>query len=100
MRPGRMTPQARRRISTSARRRYAPRRSALPCPAWSAPTAAASHIEPRVAIESALRGPWKKCSSPKKYSGLRIASHTIRVRAVDRAGNVDATPAAKSFRIR
>ena len=32
------------------------------------------------------------CSSPKDYSGLAPGSHTFRVRAIDAAGNVDATP--------
>ena len=32
------------------------------------------------------------CSSPRAYSGLSTGSHTFEVRAIDAAGNVDATP--------
>jgi hypothetical protein len=34
------------------------------------------------------------CTSPQSYSGLANGSHTFRVRAVDRAGNVDGSPAS------
>ena len=44
-------------------------------------------------------GAWKACSSPKTYKNLAHRTHTIRVRAVDQVGNVDASPAAKSFRV-
>ncbi|MEW6401646.1 MAG: HYR domain-containing protein [Chloroflexota bacterium] len=39
------------------------------------------------------------CSSPISYSGLAPGSHTFRVRAVDLAGNVDATPSSRTWRI-
>jgi hypothetical protein len=45
-------------------------------------------------------GGWKACASGKTFSGLRAGAHTIRVRAKDRAGNLDPSPAAKTFRIR
>src|SRR5207237_415554 len=32
------------------------------------------------------------CASPKSYTGLTAGWHVFRVRAVDRAGNVDASP--------
>jgi hypothetical protein len=42
----------------------------------------------------------KLCDSPKTYKKLRRGRHVFRVRARDRAGNVDPTPAVKRFRIR
>jgi Tol biopolymer transport system component len=39
------------------------------------------------------------CASPKSYSGLANGSHTFRVRAIDKAGNVDPTPAARTFSV-
>jgi subtilisin family serine protease len=44
-------------------------------------------------------GAWKSCSSPKTYKNLKKGNHTVRVRAIDKVGNVDASPAAKTFRI-
>jgi hypothetical protein len=43
--------------------------------------------------------PFGACASPKGYSGLGAGQHTFRVRAIDRAGNVDSTPATKGFTI-
>ena len=37
--------------------------------------------------------PFAPCASPLSLSGLSNAQHTFRVRALDSAGNVDATPA-------
>jgi len=39
------------------------------------------------------------CSSPQNYSNLANGSHTFQVRAADTAGNVDATPASRSWTI-
>jgi hypothetical protein len=39
------------------------------------------------------------CSSPKTYTGLRRAAHVFDVRAIDAAGNVDATPAVHRWTI-
>ncbi len=45
------------------------------------------------------RRPFKPCTSPKRYRGLRFGRHTFRVIATDAAGNVDDAPATDSFRI-
>jgi hypothetical protein len=37
-------------------------------------------------------GAWDSCSSPQTYSDLAAGAHTFRVRATDRAGNVDPEP--------
>jgi hypothetical protein len=42
---------------------------------------------------------FKPCSSPKKYKHLSDGKHKFKVRAVDKAGNVDASPAKKKFTI-
>jgi hypothetical protein len=45
------------------------------------------------------RKPFAPCSSPKTYRKLKRRKHTFQVRAIDAAGNVDATPAVKKFKI-
>jgi CSLREA domain-containing protein len=42
-------------------------------------------------------GSYAPCASPKKYPGLAPGPHTIRVEAIDKAGNVDPTPPKRSF---
>jgi hypothetical protein len=44
-------------------------------------------------------GAWVACASPKTYTALSKSWHTVRARAIDAAGNVDASPAAYSFKI-
>jgi large repetitive protein len=44
-------------------------------------------------------GDWGPCSSPKTYSGLTGGSHTFMVRAIDAAGNPDASPAASTWTV-
>jgi hypothetical protein len=44
-------------------------------------------------------GAFGSCSSPRTTSSLADGSHTFAVRAVDRAGNVDASPASRSFTV-
>lgn len=45
------------------------------------------------------RKPFKKCSSPKTYKKLKAGKHVFKVRAIDRAGNVDPTPAKRKFQV-
>lgn len=44
-------------------------------------------------------GAWSSCSSPKSYSQLAAGSHTFSVRAYDKGGNVDPTPAARTWTV-
>jgi hypothetical protein len=44
-------------------------------------------------------GAFKPCVSPRLYAGLKDGKHTFRVRAVDAAGNVDPSPAVRSWTI-
>jgi hypothetical protein len=39
------------------------------------------------------------CKSPLRLRGLRRGTHTVRIRAVDAAGNADRTPAIRTWRI-
>jgi hypothetical protein len=45
------------------------------------------------------RKPFKACASPKKYKKLKPGKHVFKVRAIDKAGNVDPTPAKRSFTV-
>jgi hypothetical protein len=42
---------------------------------------------------------WASCASGATFPGLALGSHTVAVRAVDAAGNVDPTPAARQFTV-
>jgi hypothetical protein len=42
---------------------------------------------------------WAACRSPRKLTGLSAGRHVLRVRARDRAGNVDATPASRTWTV-
>jgi CSLREA domain-containing protein len=44
-------------------------------------------------------GGFVACASPKAYSGLGLGSHTFDVRAIDGAGNMDATPASFTWNV-
>ena len=44
-------------------------------------------------------GTWAACTSPHEYTGLLAGAHTFEVKAIDKAGNVDATPATHSWQI-
>jgi len=41
--------------------------------------------------------PFSSCTSPHEISGLTTGAHTFQVRAVDTAGNVDASPVSYAF---
>jgi hypothetical protein len=43
---------------------------------------------------------YKPCTSPKTYKKLKAGKHVFRVKARDRAGNVDRTPMVKRFKIK
>ena len=43
-------------------------------------------------------GAWGACTSPKSYTGITAGSHTFSVRAKDAAGNVDSSPASRSWK--
>ncbi len=45
------------------------------------------------------KGKFKPCKSPKKYRRLKEGRHTVKIKAIDAAGNIDSTPATKRFRI-
>jgi hypothetical protein len=45
------------------------------------------------------RGKWTSCRSPKTYKHLKKGRHTFQVKAVDRHGKVDPTPATKRFKV-
>ncbi len=44
-------------------------------------------------------GAWEGCSSPRALTALVQGAHTFRVRAVDAAGNTDATEATRSWTV-
>ncbi|WP_193613021.1 carboxypeptidase regulatory-like domain-containing protein [Nocardioides lijunqiniae] len=44
-------------------------------------------------------GAWADCTSPVTFSDLGEGDHTVAFRAQDRVGNVDATPATRSFTV-
>ncbi len=43
---------------------------------------------------------YRSCISPRVYSGLAVGLHTFSVRATDAAGNVDRTPATRSWTVK
>jgi hypothetical protein len=44
-------------------------------------------------------GDYDSCQPPKTYTGLGDGQHTFSVRAIDAAGNADASPAERSFTV-
>jgi large repetitive protein len=59
-----------------------------------------SSAEPGATFECRLdAGTWTACASPKTYTGQAPGVHNFAVRALDAAGNADATPAARGWTI-
>jgi hypothetical protein len=59
-----------------------------------------SSSESNSTYECRLNGAaWAGCASPKAYSNLANGSYTFDVRATDSAGNVDPSPASRSFAV-
>jgi hypothetical protein len=57
--------------------------------------------EPGLTFECSLDGKeFSSCASPEKFRRLKRTKHLFAVRAVDAAGNRDATPADRSWRIK
>ena len=50
-------------------------------------------------LDSASEADWVGCVTPTTLSGLSDGSHTLEVRAVDAAGNVDGSPATRTFTV-
>jgi hypothetical protein len=42
---------------------------------------------------------WGSCKSPRSYKHLKPGKHTFRVRARDKAGNLDQSPATRSWHV-
>jgi hypothetical protein len=56
--------------------------------------------EPDAGFQCAVdAGRWKGCARRHEISGLKGGRHRVRVRAVDRAGNPDPTPASHVWRV-
>jgi CSLREA domain-containing protein len=45
------------------------------------------------------RKPFRPCRPGKRYKGLKPGKHVFKVKAIDLAGNVDPTPAKRTFRV-
>jgi hypothetical protein len=59
-------------------------------------TATESHASFQCKLD---RARWLACRSPKNYRSLAPGRHRLLVRAADRAGNVDPTPAWRIFKV-
>jgi len=59
-----------------------------------------SSSEPDSSFQCRLdSGSWGSCTSPKSYQNLAAGTHVFEVRAIDRVGNTDPTPATRSFKL-
>jgi hypothetical protein len=67
--------------------------------ATSSGTFAFSASEPSTFECSLDAAAFAACTSPATFSGLASSSHTLQVRAIDTAGNVDDTPASQTWTV-
>jgi hypothetical protein len=44
--------------------------------------------------------PWAGCVAPAKFRVRSLGTHTFAVRAIDKAGNIDPTPASLAFAVK
>jgi large repetitive protein len=59
-----------------------------------------SSNETAVTFECSLdSAPYASCASPRTYSNLTVGPHTFSVRAKDTAGNIDSSPASRSWTV-
>jgi Bacterial Ig-like domain len=64
------------------------------------PTFGFSSSQPGSSFECRVDGgAWASCASPETTAPLSDGAHTFEVRATDPAGNVDQTPASRSFTV-
>jgi hypothetical protein len=63
-------------------------------------TFAFSSDDPSASFQCSFDGSlFEACDSPRAYGGLARGDHSFRVRAVDPVGNVDTSPAARTWRV-
>ncbi|MEH3053951.1 MAG: OmpA family protein [Patulibacter minatonensis] len=72
----------------------------VPHSASSTATFAFSSADTTATFECQLDGgAWVPCTSPRTYTGLTDGDHTVKVRAVDPAGNVEGTPSTYTWNV-
>src|SRR5207244_2344854 len=60
-------------------------------------TEAGATFECKLDGPGAATGTYAGCSATKAYSGLSDGAYAFSVRAIDAAGNIDASPATRTF---